>query len=64
MRTSTNWLGLTCRLMTSGGNMEILWILGVHGGPINQLVIVGELLGVKLLLKSCHSVFLTLIHSV
>lgn len=46
-----------------GRDMEVLWILGVHGDPVHQLVLVGEVLGVELSLKICHSVFLTLIQA-
>ncbi|MCA8994957.1 MAG: hypothetical protein KDA69_15060 [Planctomycetaceae bacterium] len=32
-------------------DVEVLWILRVHGDPIHQLVTVGELLGVELVFK-------------
>ena len=38
-----------------GRDMEIFRVFGVHGDPVHQLVVVGEMLGVELLLKTaCH----------
>ena len=38
-------------------DMEVLWVLGVHGNTVHQLVLVGELLVVELLLQVVHSIF-------
>ena len=39
-----------------GRNLEVFWVLGVHGNTVHQLILVGKLLGVKLLLQVVHSV--------
>lgn len=37
-----------------GWNVGVFGILGVHGDPVHQLVVVDVLLGIELLLKSHH----------
>ena len=32
-------------------NLEVLWVLGVHGNAVHQLVFIGKLLVVELLLQ-------------
>ena len=40
-----------------GRDVEVFWVLAVHGDPVHQLVIVAELLAVEFLLQSCHHSF-------
>ena len=35
-------------------DVEVFRVIGVHGDPVHQFVVVGDLLVVELLLKSCH----------
>jgi hypothetical protein len=41
-----------------GRNVEVVWVLGVHGNTVHQLIFVGELLVAELLLQVVHLIFI------
>ena len=46
--------GTDVALDNVGRNVEVVWVLGVHGNTVHQLIFVGELLVAELLLQVVH----------